>query len=68
MSEDWNLAMSIPDIEKHKGDYVLIANHKIVLITPNRLKVSKEIKEHPEVDYYVVRIPDPDVEYMFDAA
>lgn len=63
---DWDVAMGIPDMEKHIGDWVLVANHKIVLVTKDRKKISSEIKEHPRRDYYLIRILDPNITYIYE--
>lgn len=61
MSEDWDLVMSMPDIEKHVGKWVAVVEHEIVAIGDSLKEVYLEaIKKRKDCnsDPYIVRIPE----------
>ena len=56
---DFDLIMSMPDIEKHKGKWVAVVDHKIVAIEDTLEDALYEaIVKHPGSVPYIAKIPE----------
>jgi hypothetical protein len=56
---DFDVVMSHPDVEKYRGKWVAVVNHKIVAVGMTLSKVYREaIREYPESVSYVMRVPE----------
>ena len=55
----FDVVMSMPDVEKHVGKWVAVVNHRVVAIEDTLEEAyRKAMKEHPECEPYLTRIPE----------